>query len=343
MPEQTRITPKFAAAVAHPLRFKLLGALAFGPRTVASLASELETNEPTVMQNLEPLQALGMVGAEQHTDGSVTYEVLKAPVLSSETWGRLPLETRRASLAAYLTQLSARAQTAVDRGGFDRPDIHLTRRTFVVTEERWTALAELFDRWHAELCEHADTAPDHAAGSFLATGALVLHTDEVSGADVAPTAPTSDADAHLRLMELTEALIDLPIHVSPDFGLIESLAEQVRQLARAIRTGPTDAVVVPLRPDAADPHRLIDRDERIERRPSPVAQDPESTQRAIVDVLLDRYPAPTSVEELTRRIGDRVAVRDAVSDLRDTGLADEVGNLVWLSSTGRHFATLMEL
>lgn len=247
MPEHTSIAVEYASAVAHPTRFGLVAALADGPRTVASLASELDADEPTITEHVTALHELGIVQAEHHPDGATTYELLKAPVIWDTAWSQLPLAAKRATAASAVTHITARATAAVDRGGFDRDDMHLTRTTIRVDEARWRTLSTLIGRTFHELGDIAEQ-PEPDGDTFLATASLMLFTGERSPADRAPRGREAQSDVVKRVWELTEELADLPLRPDLDWERIEQVAEQVRLIARGMQRQPA-APVVQLRPE----------------------------------------------------------------------------------------------
>ncbi|HWT94269.1 MAG TPA: winged helix-turn-helix domain-containing protein [Solirubrobacteraceae bacterium] len=242
MPEHTSIAVEYASAVAHPARFRLVAALADGPRTVASLGSELETDEPTIRQHVDALHELGIVESESHPDGTMTYELLKAPVIWDTAWGQLPFAARRATAASAVTHISARATAAVDRGGFDREDIHLTRTTMQVDEEGWKTLTKVLSRALHEVGDVAER-PAPAGETFSATAAIMLFTGERTAAEPPPVARRNHDDAVATVWELTEELADLPLEPDVDWDRVEALAEQVRLIARGMQRPPSVPVV----------------------------------------------------------------------------------------------------
>jgi DNA-binding transcriptional ArsR family regulator len=237
MPEHTTIAAEYASAVAHPVRFQLVAALADGPRTLESLASELDASAATILLHAGALEGLEVLRAIDHGDGTRTYELLRDPVLWDTAWGRLPVAAKRAAAAAAITQMAAIATAAVDRGGFDRADIHLTRTAIQVDEARWRELAALLAAPLHTLGDIAEApAPDGSTGpTFQATAVMMLFTGEQTDHGDAPTEPWDEAQALKRTWELGEELEDLAPREVTDWDRIETLAGELRLIARAMK------------------------------------------------------------------------------------------------------------
>lgn len=238
MPEHTTIASEYASALAHPVRFRMVAALADGPRTIESLASELDASDATILSHADALESLDVLRPTDHPDGTRTYELLRDPILWDEAWGQLPLAALRAAAAAAVTQISAAATAAVDRGGFDREDIHLTRTALRVDEARWRELVTLLASTLHELGDLAEAPePDGSTGpTFQATAVMMLFTSELG--DAAATIPDSrweESHALSRTWELSEELEDLAPRATPDWSRIEAIAGELQLIARSMK------------------------------------------------------------------------------------------------------------
>lgn len=236
----------YASELSHPFRFRLVAALTRGPRTLGSLAQELDAAETVVRHHLDRLRELGFVERDEQADGRVTYDLLGSVVISDDEWGAMPVESRRTAATTALTHVSARAAAAIDRGGFDRTDVHITRTTVTVDEAGWRRLATLFNEVLATLEEHEPGPGPAAAHTFQATGALLLFTEGDGDRLASPALPSNDEDAlhaaDALLDGLSGALTEPPV----DWSTVEALAERLRFVARGAKTTPT-APVIPLR------------------------------------------------------------------------------------------------
>lgn len=248
MAEQPSIAVEYASQLSHPFRFRLVAALAPGPRTVPALAGELDTAEPVVRHHLDALRKLGFVEEAEQQDGTTTYELLKAPVIWDEEWGELPVEGRRNAAASALTYVGARAAAAVDRGGFDREDVHISRTTLTVDEAGWKRLTELFNDLLRELRER-EAQPDPPGPTFQATGALLLFTGEQVALPATEGPSYSDEEEALSAADaLLDGLAGALVDEAVDWATVETLAERLRLVARGVKESPA-AQVIPLHRD----------------------------------------------------------------------------------------------
>jgi DNA-binding transcriptional ArsR family regulator len=237
MPQHTDIATKYAGALADPIRLGLVAALADRPRTIESLARELEVSESLVLRHARALQTMGLLQSTDETPRK--FQLLQEPVFSEGGWEDLPLPARRSVCATVLTQVNAQAVAAVDAGGFDRPDMYLTRTSMRVTEEKWRELASIFGGTLSALGEmteaaEADESPDPR---IQATAVLMLFTGEEHGGD-APSddepAPDFDEDeAREHAYSIIEALGRDVVAPSASWDRIEAMAERLRLVARA--------------------------------------------------------------------------------------------------------------
>lgn len=240
MPEHTTIGADYAGAVAHPVRHRLVAALADGPRTLASLTSELDASAETVLSHATALEGLEVLQAHDETDGTRIYELRREPIVWDSAWGRLPISARRSIAAATVTQFAAMATAAVDRGGFDRQDVHVTRTTIRVDESRWRELATLLGGTLHTLGDIAEAPePDGSTGpTFQATALLMLFTGEHAEIDALPASQGTDDDALKRIWELSEELDAVGVQAATDWGRVHAIAEELRLIARAMKDEP---------------------------------------------------------------------------------------------------------
>lgn len=244
MPEQTSVATTYARALADPIRVGIVAALADRPRTVDSLARELDVSKQRIARHTRALAGMGLVRAT--ADGSRTYELLREPVMWEQAWDELPLPARRECLAASLAMVQASATAAIDAGGFDRADSVFTRTAVRMSEENWRQvverLAEML-RWLGEVEDDPDGTP--------ATVVTMLFSGE--HADTAPSeSPPSDfdgAEARERTYEIVEEVTEMMALNEPmSWDRAAALFEQARLIARAAASledarqpAPTDA------------------------------------------------------------------------------------------------------
>lgn len=232
--EPTTVDATYARAIADPIRLGIIAALGHRPRTLDSLARQLDVSSQRLARHASALEDMGILrvaGASPRT-----YELLREPIME-ESWGQLPLPARRETAASVLTQINASAVAATDAGGFDAPDIHLSRTSLRVTEEQWSRAAEiLMDAWHRldELNRRDAPGPRMAA-----TAAMMLYTGDHSEAAPAytPAASVSEDEALCRTWDLMERIdAESTGPESVRWERIEALAEEIRLVARGRRS-----------------------------------------------------------------------------------------------------------
>ncbi len=248
MPARTDVAAEFASAVAEPMRLRLLGALGDGPKTAAALAAAVQTDARSVARHARPLQRLGLVEASGGPPHQRVYTAVRYPTLYDDAWDRLPVPARRAAAASALTHWHASAATAVDDGGFDRRDMHLTRTTFEFDEAGWRrAAAILMDALH-RLSELADEPVEQP--TVRATGMMLLFDaprDASPPERDEPHGEFSHAEGLERAIDLAESLQEAVTREATPWPELVALADELRVVARAAmveqsRTAPQSAV-----------------------------------------------------------------------------------------------------
>ncbi|MGO9819174.1 MAG: ArsR/SmtB family transcription factor [Solirubrobacteraceae bacterium] len=148
-PYQDITDPTVAKALAHPLRTRILAALADRTASPSELAAELDVPLGVVSYHVRRLTALGFLklvrrvprrGAVEHY-----YTATVRPRVSDEAWGATPAVVKQAHLDAALTQIGSDVSTAAAAGGFDVSDARVSRLGVVVDEQGWLELARELD------------------------------------------------------------------------------------------------------------------------------------------------------------------------------------------------------
>ena len=229
MPEQTSVAANFAGALAHPVRLGIIAALAQRPRTLDSLARTLDVSKQRVSRHARALESMGLVRPTD--DQPRTYELLREPVLWEQAWSELPLPARRETMAAILTQIHATAATAVDAGGFDRPDSYLTRTSVRMSEDQWCEVAEEF----GDLLRRLETVEDDPTGTPATVITMLFSGEHTEAGPPGTSAPAfGEEEALERTWELAEAIdAEATDQVPVDWDRIAALADEVRLVARA--------------------------------------------------------------------------------------------------------------
>lgn len=224
----------YARAVADPVRLRIVAALGAGPRSVASLARELDIPEAQVARHARALEAMRLLQRRDES-GQRMYELLREPRLENEEWDELPLPVRRSAAASTIVQMHAMAAAAVDAGGFDAGNMHLSRTG--VPAGAWDAASRLLvDTWRqlaalvgeAEAKGGPDAEPHGTAMMMLFSG------EHAETAGAAPAPEFGEDEARERTYGLVEALEgEMTQFALARWDRVAKLAEEVRLVARA--------------------------------------------------------------------------------------------------------------
>jgi DNA-binding transcriptional ArsR family regulator len=162
----------------------------------SELAEELDEPLGNVSYHMRFLADLKMVklvrteprrGAVEHY-----YEALEPPLISDDDWAELPASLRRSLSDSTLGNIAADLRGAAAEGGFDRPNIHLSRTAFTLDQEGWDELAGVL----AEVLERARGIQEQSnqrrkrTDSESISTALVLMQFEGAGSRAKRTART---------------------------------------------------------------------------------------------------------------------------------------------------------
>lgn len=234
IPAQTSIGTRFATAVAAPVRLRVMAALGEGPRSGAALAAALRMDARAVARHALPLERLGLVTRSMGSARDRVYRLVQEPFFSDDAWDQLPIPARRATAASVLTQIQAMAAAAVDNGGFDRREMHLTRSALELDEPGWRRASEILLDTYGRLNELAvEGAGPHAE---RATAVMMLFTGGRS-TDVAPgehpEVEFSEEEALGRTTDLVEELHEMVTGETTRWEEIVAAVDQLRVVALA--------------------------------------------------------------------------------------------------------------
>jgi DNA-binding transcriptional ArsR family regulator len=145
--KQPAIDQRIMKALSHPLRVRMLTLLNQKVASPSELAEELDEPLGNVSYHMRFLADLNMVklvrteprrGAVEHY-----YEALEPPLVSDNDWVQLPVSLRRALSDSTLGHIANDLQGAARGGGFDRPNMRLTRSSLLLDQQAWDELSEL--------------------------------------------------------------------------------------------------------------------------------------------------------------------------------------------------------
>lgn len=230
------LTPSLARAVGHPLRVRIIAALDDGPRSLPGLASLVQADQRAVARHARVLEHAGLV-ARSRSGRGVTYRLASMTSFSDEEYGAIAGPTRQAGVAAALAHCHTAAVSALENGGFDRSDVHLSRTSVDVTEEQWRRLtsefADLLDRIDEVKAEEDDSS----APVTRASAVLMLFERSASG-ESHSAAPDEDHGFSLeegleRSWGLSEEIEGALNGETVDWATVVALADRLRVVARA--------------------------------------------------------------------------------------------------------------
>jgi len=133
----------------------------------SELAQKLHAPLGNVSYHVRILASLNLIKLVSETPrrGSVEhhYTAVAIPVISDEAWSNVPEIVKNAMVAAALEQLGATINAAAAAGGFNRPEMHLSRTALELDEEGWARMAEETRRWMERVEEIGHEAADRLA------------------------------------------------------------------------------------------------------------------------------------------------------------------------------------
>lgn len=155
MPKRLPITDvtdaRWARALAHPIRIRLLALLEANSSSPVVLAEELGQSLGTVAYHVRVLYDLGLIelvrtrqrrGATEHYYRAATH-----PRISDEGWAQMDPISKQRFLTGVLGQIQEQAFRSAAAGGFDAADAHFTRTPLKLDAKGWTKLAKATKRW----------------------------------------------------------------------------------------------------------------------------------------------------------------------------------------------------
>lgn len=141
--------PSLAKALAHPIRTRVLAALDNRVASPSELAEELDIPIGVISYHVRRLQSLKFLklvkrvprrGAVEHY-----YTTVAGPQMSNKTWSTAPTVVKHAAVTSTLEDIGAQAIAAVNAGGFDYDEAHISRTPMIVDEKGWKEVARELD------------------------------------------------------------------------------------------------------------------------------------------------------------------------------------------------------
>lgn len=166
--------PRYAKALAHPLRIRILAMLADRCASPVQLSSQLDATLGTVAYHVRTLHSLGLVelvdtrqrrGATEHY-----YRAREHPRFPDDAWAGLAPVAKQRMLSAMLQEIGQYVTSSAAAGGFDRADAHMTRRSLRLDDRAFEELAAATRKWLDEAGRIEAAAAQRLGGSAANDG-----------------------------------------------------------------------------------------------------------------------------------------------------------------------------
>ena len=132
-------------ALSHPLRVQILRLLEEKDLSPVEIATELGLPVNRVSYHMRQLARFDLIKLVKTTPrrGAVEhhYRLQARPRISDKAWGQVPEIVKQAMTGAAVEQILTHVHTSAARGGFDRPDAHLSRSDVTLDERGWKEMA----------------------------------------------------------------------------------------------------------------------------------------------------------------------------------------------------------
>jgi DNA-binding transcriptional ArsR family regulator len=146
--------PRWARAISHPLRARLLAILEEDAASPATLAAKLNEKLGSVAYHVRELYKLGLldlVSTRQRRGATEHYYRARAhPRISDDAWGELGAVAKQRIITASLARIHEYATRSAAAGGFDAPNAHFTRTPLRLDAKGWAELAKATKTWLAQ-------------------------------------------------------------------------------------------------------------------------------------------------------------------------------------------------
>jgi DNA-binding transcriptional ArsR family regulator len=230
-----------ARAVGHPTRVRIIAALDDGPCGLPALAARVEGERRTVARHARVLEQAGLVQCTRSAQGT-TYALTGQLSFSDEEYETLSDTSREAAVAAALAHAHTAAAAALEAGGFDRADVHVSRTSLELSEAQWRELSAEF----AQLLERIEAHGAEEDGAAIRASAVLMLFERPGAARAHPPVhpadePFSIGEGLERSWALSEALEGALNAPTTDWPEVIALADQLRVLARAALAAETRA------------------------------------------------------------------------------------------------------
>lgn len=197
---ETEPVEPLIAALAHPLRARILAVLTDRSATAGELATEVGEPPAKVRYHLRILarsKLIGLQGATRRRGAreqrwiAITHQVIQGDQLEQLSSDQVQLVT-----LYYLRLLFADASAAVRAGSFERRTDHcMVRFRPRVDEQGWSELVAIFNRAVGEAAEVTERCAERTAGSeegLFPVGASLMLYEMAETTEAIPSRPLAE-------------------------------------------------------------------------------------------------------------------------------------------------------
>ena len=188
--------PRYAKALAHPLRVRILAMLAERPASPVQLAQKLDATLGAIAYHVRTLHTLDLIdlvetrqrrGATEHV-----YKAVDGLRFADGAWGGLGPTGKQRMVGAALRQAGEFASGSAAAGGFDRAEAQLHRLALTLDQKGFEQLATATAKWLAEAQRIQEAAGKRLAKAAepepIDAGLVLLAFEAVALSDQAPEA-----------------------------------------------------------------------------------------------------------------------------------------------------------
>jgi DNA-binding transcriptional ArsR family regulator len=144
---QSSLDTRVVKAIAHPLRHRILAILnerVASPKQISDELDERLTNVSYHVKILDELGAIELVDTAQRRGATEHYyRALMRPFFDDTAWAELPVSTRRSVIESNLQHIFRDVRAAMQGGGFDDTEVHVSRTPVVLDARGYQQMTEL--------------------------------------------------------------------------------------------------------------------------------------------------------------------------------------------------------
>jgi DNA-binding transcriptional ArsR family regulator len=180
------VDTRVVKAIAHPLRHRILAILNERVASPKEIADEIGEKLPNVSYHVKILEQLGAIELVRTTPrrGAVEhhYRALMRPFFDDDSWGELPVSTRRSVIESNLRHIFRDIRAAAEGDGFDDVLTHVSRTPVVLDSKGYEQMTDLLAKTLDRVLDIQEKAAARMVKSHeegRVTEVVILHFDKV--------------------------------------------------------------------------------------------------------------------------------------------------------------------